>query len=97
QWNRHNTSSPPHPHPRANHALINGQAAHSLATPLQPVVSSDGGTLYVPAFGSSKIGVCSTAAIEDANFETNFDPTTASANYITTTGDGPAGLVLDET
>ena len=85
----HQLLAAPHRRPGANHAAINAQAAHSLATPLQPVVSSDGATLYVPAFGSSKIGVFSTAAIEDANFETNFNPTTASANYITTTGGGP--------
>jgi sugar lactone lactonase YvrE len=94
--NRHINYSLLHTSSGANHALINAQGAHSLATPLQPVVSSDGATLYLAAFGSSKIGVFSTAAIEDANFETNFDPTTASANYITTTGGGPAGLALDE-
>ena len=42
----------------------------------------------MPAFGSSKIGVFSKTAIEDPNFETNFDPTTASANYIPTVGGG---------
>jgi hypothetical protein len=94
--NKHIDYSQRHTNAGANHAQINAQAAHSLATPLQPVVSSNGSTLYVPAFGSSKIGVFSTAAIEDPNFETNFNPTTASANYITTTGGGPAGLVLDE-
>ncbi len=94
--NKHIDYSLLHTTPGADHALINGQAAHSLATPLQPVVSSDGATLYVPAFGSAKIGVFSTAAIEDPNFETNFVPTTASMNYITTTGGGPAGLALDE-
>ena len=47
------------------------------------------------AFGSAKIGVFSASAIEDPNFETNFDPTTASADYIPT-GGGPAGLALDE-
>ena len=31
------------------------------------------------------------SALEDPNFETNFDPTTASSNYIAT-GGGPAGL-----
>lgn len=95
--NKHINYSLLHTTPGADHALINAQAAHSLASPLQPVVSSDGATLYVPAFGSSKIGVFSTAAIEDPSFETNFNPTTASANYITTTGGGPAGLALDET
>jgi DNA-binding beta-propeller fold protein YncE len=79
----------------ANHALIDGQAAHSLATPLQPVVSSNGQKLYVAAFGSNKIGVFDTADIEDVNFETNFNPTVESANYIST-GGGPSGLALDE-
>jgi len=68
---------------------------HSLATPLQPIVSSDGNTLYVAAFGSGRIGVFDTAAIEAADFESSFDPTVESARYITTPG-GPAGLVLDE-
>jgi len=71
------------------------QILHSLATPLQPVVSSDGATLYVAAFGSGKVGVFATADIEDPAFEANFDPTTKSANYITVSG-GPSGLALDE-
>jgi YVTN family beta-propeller protein len=79
----------------ADHAAIESQKAHSLATPLQPVVSSDGSKLYVAAFGSAKIGVFDVADIEDPNFEANFDPTAESANYIST-GGGPAGLVLDE-
>ncbi|MDH3212336.1 MAG: hypothetical protein OEM05_07605, partial [Myxococcales bacterium] len=69
------------------------QIDHSLATPLQTVVSSDGLTIYTAAFGSSKIGVFSAADIEDANFETSFDPTVESANYIAT-GGGPGGLAL---
>jgi DNA-binding beta-propeller fold protein YncE len=80
----------------ANHALIDSRIPHSLATPLQPVISSDGNTLYVAAFGSAKIGVFSTSDLDDPSFETNYDPTTASANYIAT-GGGPSGLVLDET
>ncbi len=71
------------------------QVGHSLATPLQPVVSSDGSTLYVAAFGSGKVGVFDTSAIEDAAFEANFDPTAASAAYLDVAG-GPAGLALDE-
>src|SRR6185436_17927294 len=39
-----------------------GVAQNSLATPLGMAVSSDGTTLYVAAFGSSKVGVFSTAA-----------------------------------
>ena len=72
-----------------------GQKHHSLATPLQMVVSSTG-TVYVAAYGSAKIGVFSTSTLEDPAFETTYDPTTASAGYIPT-GGGPAGLVLDET
>jgi YVTN family beta-propeller protein len=79
----------------ADHAAINAQRDHSLATPLQLVVSSDGATLYVAAYGSAKIGVFSVEDIEDANFESAFDPTAASANYIPTSG-GPSGMVLDE-
>lgn len=65
---------------------------HSLATPLEMVVSADGATLFVAAFGSGKVGVFPTASLE-AN---TFDPVALSANYIDVTGGGPAGLVLDE-
>ena len=67
------------------------QKNHSLATPLEMVFTADGGTVYVAAFGSAKIGVFDTAALE-AN---TFDPTVTSADYIPTAG-GPSGLVLDE-
>lgn len=72
------------------------QKNHSLATPLQVVVSSDpvDPKVYVAAFGSAKVGVFDASAIEDPNFETNFDPTVESANYIST-GGGPAGLALN--
>ena len=78
------------------HATIDNYKPHSLATPLQPVVSSDGATLYLAAFGSSKIGVIATSALEDPAFSVNFDPTSASANYIDTSGGGPSGLALSE-
>lgn len=71
------------------------QADHSLATPLEVVVSGDGQKVYVAAFGSARIGVFDAAALEDPSFESNFDPTVASAQYIETNG-GPAGIVLDE-
>ncbi|MEM6927150.1 MAG: hypothetical protein AAF602_09490 [Myxococcota bacterium] len=64
---------------------------HSLATPLQAVVSADGQTLYVTAFGSRRIGVMSTASLADDSF----DPLTASGGYLELSGDGPAGLALD--
>ncbi|MGH8175406.1 MAG: YncE family protein [Steroidobacter sp.] len=65
---------------------------HSLSTPLDMAVSSDGASLYVAAFGSSRIGVFDTAALEN----NSFDPRAASANYISVSGGGPSGLVLDE-
>lgn len=77
-----------------------GKKDHSLATPLEMAVSGDGATLYVAAFGSSKVGVFDTADLEnDALFDGNppdLDPEVESANYISLNGGGPAGLVLDE-
>ncbi|MEM8609208.1 MAG: hypothetical protein AAGF92_19050 [Myxococcota bacterium] len=70
-----------------------GVKDHSLATPVDMVVSSDGTTLYVAAYGSSKVGVISTADLDDDTF----DPTTESSNYIAVSGGGPGGLALDET
>src|SRR5262245_31517573 len=65
---------------------------HSLSTPLDMAVTKDGRTLFLAAFGSSKIGVFDTAALEN----NTFDPRIASANYIPVSGGGPSGLVLDE-
>jgi DNA-binding beta-propeller fold protein YncE len=65
---------------------------HSLSMPTGIAVTSDGKTMYVAAFGSSRIGVFSTASIE----QDTFNPVTASANYIQVSGGGVSGLVLDE-
>jgi DNA-binding beta-propeller fold protein YncE len=65
---------------------------HSLSMPLDMAVTSDGKTLYVAAFGSSKIGVFATSTLENDTF----DPVSASANYIAVTGGGVSGLALDE-
>jgi DNA-binding beta-propeller fold protein YncE len=65
---------------------------YSLAEPLDMAVSKDGSKLYVTAFGSSKIGVFNTSEIENDTF----NPRTAAANYITVSGGGPSGVVLDE-
>ena len=65
---------------------------HSLSTPLDMAVTSNGRTLFVAAFGSKKIGVFDTTMLETDTF----DPRTASANYITVSGGGPSGLALDE-
>jgi hypothetical protein len=86
-----------HTDPGANHAAINAQIQHSLATPLLPTISSNGNTIYIPAFGSKKIGVFTRTELEDASFETNYDPETQSADYLDTTGGGPSGVALDET
>jgi DNA-binding beta-propeller fold protein YncE len=76
----------------SNPAFDPSVAQHSLSTPTDMVVSADGRTLYVAAFGSSKVGVYDTASLEN----NTFNPRTASANFINVTGGGPAGLVLDE-
>lgn len=65
-------------------------ADRSLAQPVDMAVSADGSTLYVAAYGSSKVGVFDTASLEDNSFSPN------AANHITLTGGGPAGLALDE-
>jgi YVTN family beta-propeller protein len=81
---------------------------HSLATPVDMAVSSDGATLYVVALGSSKVGVLRTADLEDDGLwdkvGTDFDPTLESANYLDVctfptapaTCGGPVGLALHE-
>ncbi len=66
-------------------------AKKSLAIPVGMAVSSDGSTLYVTAFGSSKIGIFSTAQIENDSFVPD------SNTQITVSGGGPSGIVLDET
>ncbi|MCX8070841.1 MAG: hypothetical protein N3C12_00070 [Candidatus Binatia bacterium] len=67
-----------------------GVKDHSLATPLDMAITSDGQTLYVAAFGSSKVGVFNTSALENDTFVPN------NANYISVSGGGPAGLALHE-
>jgi DNA-binding beta-propeller fold protein YncE len=69
-----------------------GIREHSLATPLGLAVSADGSTLYVAGFGSGKIGVYPTAALE----ADTFDPTVVSAEAIELGGGGPVGVVLHE-
>jgi len=68
-----------------------GTAANSLATPTSLAITGDGATLYVAAFGSSKVGVFQTAQLEDDSF------VPSSASHITLSGGGPTGIVLDET
>jgi DNA-binding beta-propeller fold protein YncE len=62
----------------------------SLAFPLDMAVSRDGKTLYVSAFGSSKIGIYNTGEL----LTNTFVP--GPENHIEVTGGGPSGVILDE-
>ena len=66
------------------------EKARSLSTPMEMVFSPDGQTLYVVAFGSSKIGVFDVPELEDDDFVP--DPSL----QVEVTGGGPSGIVLDE-
>lgn len=71
--------------------IPNDENRRSLAFPMDMAVTSDGNTLFVAAFGSSKVGVFSTKELENDSF------TPSVANQIPVSGGGPSGLVLDET
>jgi DNA-binding beta-propeller fold protein YncE len=70
--------------------IPNPVGERSLAGPLEMAVTADGATLYLAAFGSSKVGIFSTAELEADTFTPDAD------DHIAVTGGGPAGLVLDE-
>jgi YVTN family beta-propeller protein len=70
--------------------LPNAENQKSLAFPQGMAVTADGGTLYVAAFGSSKVGIFSTTTLEDDSFQPD------TANQITVSGGGPSGLALNE-
>jgi DNA-binding beta-propeller fold protein YncE len=70
--------------------IPNGENARSLALPQGMAVTGNGATLYVAALGSDKVGVFSTAQLENDTFVPN------AASQIHVTGGGPTGLVLDE-
>lgn len=86
--NKHIDYDIPADDPRFDPAIKN----YSLSTPLEMVVSGDGSKLFVAAFGSGKIGVFDTAALE----ADTFDPVAASAQHLAVSGGGPSGLALDE-
>jgi DNA-binding beta-propeller fold protein YncE len=67
-----------------------GTSDKSLATPMGMAVTQDGTTLYVAAFGSSKVGIFDVAALENDTFVPN------AADHVVVSGGGPSGLVLDE-
>lgn len=87
------TATPRHLNKHINYSVVPSSGsvrAKSLATPLGMAVSGDGSTLYVAAFGSSKIGVFDTAALENDSF------TPDAANQISVSGGGPSAVLLDE-
>ncbi len=63
----------------------------SLANPMGMVVSPDGNTLYVASFGSGKVGVFDTGALETDAFVPN------SVDHIALSAGGPSGLALQGT
>ena len=71
-------------------AIPNEENARSLAFPMDMAITQDGKTLYVVAFGSSKIGVFDTESLENNSFEPSTD------SQINVTGGGPSGIVLDK-
>ena len=62
----------------------------SVSTPLGMAVSQDGESLYLSAFGSSKIVRYSTAELFDDSFVPN------AQDQLDVSGGGPSGIVLDE-
>jgi len=88
------TVLPRHLNKHIDYNVVPGPAsenAKSLAFPQGMAVSGDGADLYVAAMGSSKVGVFSTAEIENDTF------VPSDADHIAVSGGGPTGLVLDET
>jgi DNA-binding beta-propeller fold protein YncE len=85
-------ASPRHLNKHIDYRAANqsGVADRSLAQPVGIAVTGDGSKLYVAAFGSSRIGIYDTAALETDTF------VPSTANQIAVTGGGPTGLVLDE-
>jgi DNA-binding beta-propeller fold protein YncE len=68
----------------------NAENARSLAFPQGMAVTGNGATLYVAALGSGKVGIFSTAQLENNMF------VPSASSHIPVSGGGPTGLVLDE-
>ncbi|MBY0274055.1 hypothetical protein K2Z84_01845 [Candidatus Binatia bacterium] len=84
---------PHHLNPHIDYDTVpapDGVAERSLSTPVAVATSSDGATLYVAAFGSAKVGILSTAALDAGALVPD------AADHVTLAGGGPSGLVLDE-
>ncbi len=68
----------------------NPENQKSLALPTAMAVTRDGATLYVAALGSDKVGIFSTAELENDTF------VPSAARQIRLSHGGPTGLALDE-
>jgi DNA-binding beta-propeller fold protein YncE len=69
-------------------SLAAGEKQKSLAQPQDMVISSDGVTMYVAAFGSNKIARFATADIDSDSFTPN------TGDHLTLPVGGPSGLAL---
>ncbi|MDH5425822.1 MAG: beta-propeller fold lactonase family protein [Gammaproteobacteria bacterium] len=70
--------------------LPNKENDRSLAFPVDMAISRNGTTLYVAAYGSSKVGVFDTRELENDSF------TPDENDHIELSGGGPSGVVLDD-
>jgi len=87
------TVTPRHLNPHIDYDVVPAPPAvaeRSLATPLGMAVSGDGTTLYVAAFGSSKVAILPTATLEAGTLVPDV------ADHVSVSGGGPSGVVLDE-
>ncbi len=90
--------SPRHLNKHINYSQLKAPASvkqHSVSTPLEMQISSDGTTLYVAALGSNKIAVYDTADLESNSRWNQVTPEDYSPYHIPVEG-GPQGLLLDE-
>jgi hypothetical protein len=80
--------------------IPNDENRLSLAFPMDMAITRDGTTLYVAAFGSSKVGVYDTAALESDSFVPSLSDQIEMNSGTPCSGgpcgEGPAGLALDE-
>lgn len=95
QPNTHHSNNsnihPRHLNKHIDYSVLKAPASvreRSVATPLDMVVSNNGQTLYVAAFGSQAIGYYNTASLENDSF------VPSSAQKIALSGGGPAGIAL---
>lgn len=67
-----------------------GVKEKSLSIPTAMAVTRDGRTLYLAAFGSSKVGVFDTKSLENDSFQPD------ASDHIVVSGGGPSAVTLNE-